>query len=262
MPPSPAIGRWVGGPSFTGRSSTFPSPAQIWQSTTHVAWLGGSTGAVQLSFPAGIWDGGRKVSNSRVACCRSLGIRCSPRSTPDAPIRRPSRGRHGSGYLSCPRAPAGGPLAELLGMSAGQVGRGPAAPERVAPDAERAPSAALPSVSVGARPHSAASSGGRFSAGMRAGVGAQGRLRDRSGRADACGPDDMRRVASGGRHGTSSARDGRISHANRTVFVPSARSRSACRMYGDVHWYTCKCRTQWVQSLICYLNTLSHGRVS
>ena len=54
------------------------------------------------------------------------------------PIRRPSRGRHWSGHLSCPRAPAGGPLAELLGMGAGQVGRGPAAPERVAPAAERA----------------------------------------------------------------------------------------------------------------------------
>ena len=144
MPPSPAIGRWVGGPSFTGRSSIFPSPAQIWQSTTHGLAGRHSTGAVQLSLPAGSWDGGRKVANSRVACCRSLGIRCSPRSTPDAPIRRPSRGRHGSGYLSCPRAPAGGPLAELLGMGAGQVGRGPAAPERVAPAADRAASAALP----------------------------------------------------------------------------------------------------------------------
>ena len=179
-----------------------------------MAWLGGSTGAVQLSLPAGSWDGGRKVANSRVACCRSLGIRCSPRSTPDAPIRRPSRGRHGSGYLSCPRAPAGGPLAELLGMGAGQVGRGPAAPERVAPAAERAERSTAERVRRRTR---SVSSGGRFSAGMRAGVGAQGRLRDRSGRADACGPDDMRRVASGGRHGTSSARDGRISHANRTL---------------------------------------------
>ena len=87
-------------------------------------------------------------------------------------------------------------------------------PPSASPPPLSAPSAALPSVSVGAP---AASSGGRFSAGMRAGVGAQGRLRDRSGRADACGPDDMRRVASGGRHGTSSARDGRISHANRTL---------------------------------------------
>ena len=132
-------------------------------------------------------------------------------------------------FASCPRAPAGGPLAELLGMSAGQVGRGPAAPERVAPAAERAERSTAERVRRRTR---SVSSGSRFSAGMRAGVGAQGRLRDRSGRADACGPDDMRRVASGGRHGTSSARDGRLSH-DACQSYPSARSRSACRMYGD-----------------------------
>jgi hypothetical protein len=85
-----------------------------------------------------------------------------------------------------------------------------------------APSAAPPSVPVGAP---AASSGGRFSAGMRAGVGARGRPRDRSGRARACGHDGVRRAASGRRHGSSCARDGRIWRASRAL----ARSRSACR---------------------------------
>jgi hypothetical protein len=70
-----------------------------------------------------------------------------------------------------------------------------------------APSAAPPSAPVDAP---AASSGGHFSAGMRAGEVARGRLRDRSGRTRACGHDGVRRVASGGRRGSSFARDGRI----------------------------------------------------
>ena len=73
-----------------------------------------------------------------------------------------------------------------------------------------APSAAPPSASVG---EATASSDGRFSVGMCAGVGARGHLRDRSGRTRACGHDGVRRVASGGRRGSSFARDGRISRA-------------------------------------------------
>ena len=195
-----------------------------------MAWLGGSTGAVQLSLslPAGSWDGGRKVANSRVACCRSLGIRCSPRSTPDAPIRRPSRGRHGSGYLSCPRAPAGGPLAELLGMSAGQVGRGPAAPERVAPAAERAERSTAERVRR---------------------VGAPAASRQAAAFRPACALALAHKVASGTdlvvrtravpmacgawRAVAATARRPRATVEFRMPIVPSARSRSACRMYGD-----------------------------
>jgi hypothetical protein len=73
-----------------------------------------------------------------------------------------------------------------------------------------APSAAPPSASVG---EATASSDGRFSVGMCAGVGARGHLRDRSGRTRACGHDGVRRAASGRRHGSSFARDGRISSA-------------------------------------------------
>jgi len=85
-----------------------------------------------------------------------------------------------------------------------------------------APSAAPPSAPVDAP---ATSSGDRFSAGMCAGVGARGRLRDQSGRARACGHDGVRRAASGGRHGSSFARDGRISRAGGAL----ARSHFECR---------------------------------
>ena len=77
----------------------------------------------------------------------------------------------------------------------------------------------------------------RFSAGMRAGVGARGRLRDQSGRAPACGHDGVRRAASGGRHGSTFARDGRISRANR-----APRSEPFRVPYGDTG--TRKCCTE------------------
>ena len=85
-----------------------------------------------------------------------------------------------------------------------------------------APSAALPSASVGEH---AASSGGRFLVGMRVRVVARVCHLDQSGRACACGHDDVRHVASGGRHGSSFARDGRILRANRAP----ARGHFECR---------------------------------
>jgi hypothetical protein len=121
----------------------------------------------------------------------------------------PSGAPLGYGRRSC--------LAGVLGKWA--VGRRP--PSASLPPLS-APSAAPPSAPVGAP---AASSDGRFSAGMRAGVGARGRLRDRSGRVRVCGHGGVRRVASGGRRGAPHARDRRIRRVGRGL----RRGRAACR---------------------------------
>jgi hypothetical protein len=63
-------------------------------------------------------------------------------------------------------------------------------------------------------------------AGTVAGVGAQLRHRDQSGRAHRCGHGDVRRVVCSGRHAASCARDGRIRRAGQGV----GRVRWACRM--------------------------------
>ena len=176
------------------------------------------------------------------------------------PIRRPSRGRHWSGHLSCPRAPAGGPLAELLGMGAGQVGRGPAGQERVAPAAERAERSTAERVRRRTRSVSSGAQAAAFwpacalALAHKVASGTDLVVRTRAVPMT-CGA--WRAVAATARRPRATV--GRISHACQSYPPLGAVRRAVCMV---IHWYPCKCRTQWVQSLICYLNTLSHGRVS